>query len=702
MGEVYRARDPRLERDVAVKILTTNDKIGSAGLARFEREARATAALNHPHILTVFDVGTYEGEPFLVTELLEGGTLRSLLESGRLAPPAAVLLALQLARGVAAAHALRIVHRDLKPENVFITREGTLKILDFGLAKLRDAPPKGSQSVTLDASTPGQLLGTLAYMAPEQTRGGVVDDRTDIFAMGAILHEMVSGKSPFRRRSGAETLAAVLHDPPAPLDASTECSARLSRVVMRCLEKEPGERFQSAADLVFALETVECGPRRASGPAAATDDGGGSPPSIAVLPFADMSPARDQDHLCEGIAEELINALVQLEGLRVAARSSSFQFRGSAADIQAVGARLGATSVLEGSVRLAGSRLRVTVQLVDVGDGYHRWSRRFEGSPEDVFSIEDEIAQCVATALRGVLSAREREALRRPETHMAAYDYFLRGRQLLHRFVRPGIEMAGQMFERAAQLAPDYAPAHAGLADVHSWLYEWWGGDPADLEAADQASRRALELAPGLSEAHSSRAFVLSIRRCYDEAAREFEEAVRLNPNSFDASYLYARTCFAAGWIERSAELFRRAADVRPEDYQSPVLRAQSLGLLGRNEEARLANQEGIRRAERQLELNPTDIRALSLGANALALDGQAERALCWSERALELSPDDQSVLVNGACLRAQLGLKNEALDLLERSFAHGCGKRDWIEHDPDYEPLRDDPRFRALLARLR
>jgi TolB-like protein/tetratricopeptide (TPR) repeat protein len=701
MGEVYRARDPRLDRDVAVKILARTEKISSVGLVRFEREARATAALNHPHILTVFDVGTHEGQPFLVTELLEGQTLRSRLDSGPLCPPAAVRLAVQLARGVAAAHALRIVHRDLKPGNVFITCEGTLKILDFGLAKLGAAPRKGAEAPTLDASVPGQLLGTLAYMAPEQTRGGPVDERTDIFAIGAILYEMVSGKSPFRRGSGAETLAAVLHEPPRPLDAGGNCSARLTRVVTRCLEKDPAERFQRATDLVFALETVECEPRRPSGTAAATHDAG-APPSIAVLPFADMSPARDQDHLCEGIAEELINALAQVEGLRVAARSSSFQFRGSAADIRAVGARLGVTSVLEGGVRLAGSRLRVTVQLIDVGDGYHRWSRRFDGSPEDVFAIEDEIGRSVAIALRGVLSPRDREALRRPETDVAAYDYFLRGRQLLHRFVRPGIEMAGQMFERATRLAPDYAPAHAGLADVHSWLYEWWGGDEADLDAADEASRRALELAPGLSEAHSSRAFVLSIRRRYEEAAPEFEQALRLNPNSFDASYLYGRTCFAAGWIERSVEMFGRAAAVQPEDYQSPILLAQSLGMLGRHEEARLANQDGIRRAERQLELNPTEIRALSLGANALALDGQAERALRWSERALELSPGDQSGLVNGACLRARLGRKEEALDLLERCFAHGRGKRDWIEHDPDYDSLRDDPRFQTLLARLR
>jgi len=697
---VYRARDPRLGRDVAVKVLAPREKPGSEGLLRFEREARATAALSHPNILTVFDVGTHDGQPFLVTELLAGQTLRQRLESGPLAAVDATRLALQLTRGVAAAHALRIVHRDLKPENLFLTRDGTLKILDFGLAKLRPEAPLGSEAATLDASAPGQLIGTLAYMSPEQTRGELVDERTDIFAIGAILHEMLSGKGPFRRRTGAETLAAVLHEAPPPLDPRSTGPASLARLTLRCLEKDAADRFQTAADLAFALETAERELLRPTATAAPIDDRG-RPPSIAVLPFADMSPARDQDHLCEGIADELIAALSHIEGLRVAARSSSFQFRGSAVDLRAVGARLGVGSVLEGSVRLARSRLRVTVQLVDVADGYQRWSQRFDGSPEDVFAIEDEIAKSVATALRGVLSAREREALRRPETAVEAYDYFLRGRQLLHRFVRPSIEMAGQMFERAIELAPDYAPAHAGLADAHSWLYEWWGGEASDLDAADGASRRALELAPDLSESHSSRGFVLSIRRLYDEAEREFREAIRLNPNSFDACYYYARTCFAAGRTEQSVDLFRRAAQIRPEDYQSPILLAQSLAMVGRAEEAREANREGIRRAERQLELNPTEVRALSLGATAFALDGQTERALQWSERALDLTPEDQSVLINGACLRARIGMKEQALDLLERCFARGWGKRDWIEQDPDYDSIRDDPRFQALLAKL-
>src|SRR5262245_33071424 len=324
--------------------------------------------------------------------------------------------------------------------------------------------------------------------------------------------------------------------------------------------------------------------------------------SIAVLPFADMSPARDQDYLCDGVAEEIINALTHVRGLRVAARSASFQFRGPAVDVREAGRQLGVAALLEGSIRKADHRLRITVQLVEVADGYHRWSQRFDRTLDDVFAIQDEIAEAVVASLRaGDLSERERAALRRPPTTSEAYEYFLRGRHYLPRMTHPDLERSRAMFARAIELDGGYGPAWAGLATVHATLYEWFGARDEDLEAAERASRRALELAPALAEAHTARGFALSLSRDYDEAEREFEKAIEINPHSFDAYYYFGRSSFARGAIKRSADLFRAAADARQEDFQSPSLLAQSLRMLGQLEEARAANQECIRRVERVL-----------------------------------------------------------------------------------------------------
>ena len=425
--------------------------------------------------------------------------------------------------------------------------------------------------------------------------------------------------------------------------------------------------------------------------------------AIAVLPFADMSPERDQDYLCEGLAEELINALTRIEGLRVASRTASFQFRATGADIRAVAQHLGVGALLEGSVRKMDDCLRVSVQLIEVATGFHRWSQRFDRKLDDVFAIQDEIAESVVTSLRGsVLSGREKEALLRPQTGAEAYEYYLRGRQHLPRMTRPELERSLIMFERALELDPQYGPAWAGLAVVHGVLHEWFGARDEDLARAEHASQRALDFAPDLAEAHVARGVALSLSRRYDESEREFKDAIRLSPNQFEGYYYFARTCFARGDVRLSAELFRQAAEIRHEDFQSPILLAQSLRMLGQVEEARKAARVGIERDENMLVLNPLDARALSLGSGALFDDGQKARAMEWSRKAIELRPDDVGSLLNGACLFAKSGQKAEALDLLERVFTRGWGKRDWVEHDPDYDSLRDDPRFKNLLAKLK
>ena len=689
MGEVYRARDPRLKREVAIKVLPPEVADDAERLRRFEREARATAALSHPNILVVFELGTEDGVPFLVSELLSGETLRERLGREPLPAARAIDFAIQLARGMAAAHARGIVHRDLKPENLFLTVDGQLKILDFGLAQTApSSPARAAGTAETEALTQaGSVLGSAGYMAPEQVRGQTADHRADIFAFGAILYEMLVHRRAFQGGSMIETLAAVLRESPSGLDEATgKLAVGVSRLIARCLEKEPARRFQSAQDLAFGLESLSEAKMRVGSDLA---------PSIAVLPFADMSETRDQQYFCEGLAEELINALAHVDGLHVASRTASFQFP-DASSVATVGARLHVQSLLEGSVRKAGDRLRVTVQLVNVADGYRLWSERFDRQLEDVFAVQDEIAANVAHALRVVL-----EPPRRPPTQdVEAYDYYLRGRRCFYESRRPSLETAKQMFSRAIELDPGYARAWAGLADCHSWLYMWFGGSRADLLGADRASARALELGPELAEAHAARGLAFSLDRRHDDAEREFLEAERRDPRLFEAHYFHARACLTEGKLVEAAARFETASQVRPEDFQAPSLLALAYGGLGRLVEQREANRRCVAAVERHLELYPEDPRALYLGGNSLVQLGEVERGLAWGRRALAVDPGESSIIYNVACLNAVAGQTDEALALLARSVNLGISK-EWLDHDPDWNGLREHAAFRAAHAKL-
>jgi len=496
--------------------------------------------------------------------------------------------------------------------------------------------------------------------------------------------------------SKGDLFASVWPDVAVTDDALTTCIQELRRVLSDDAKRPQFIETRHRRGYQFiAAVTREHAPAPVAAPR--TD---GAISSIAVLPFADMSPSHDQEYLCDGLAEELINALTQVDGLRVAARTASFQFRGKGEDVQSVGKQLNVEALLEGSVRKSGDHLRVTVQLIEVASGYHRWSHRFDGQFEDVFAMQDEIAESVATSLRGgAVRPRQTRPLHRAPTGTAAYELYLRGRQRLHRIRHDDLTSAAALFRQAIELDSGYGPAYAGLATAHATLYEWFGANDADCAGAERASQRALELAPDLAEAHNARGCALSLMRRYEDASREFEESIRLNPNLFDPYYYYARTRFARGDVAGSAVFFRKAADVRQEDFQSPFLLAQSLKMLGQDEEASVWRREGIRRAEHVLALNPLDGRAMSLGALYLLEEGQAERAIQWSERGLELYPDDMSALGNGACLQAKLGHADRAIALLERVSAQGWGQRDWLERDPDYDNLRDDPRFQKLLT---
>ena len=719
MGEVYRARDARLGRDVALKVLPGEVAADPDRLRRFEQEARAASAISHPNLLAVFDIGEQEGVRFLVTELLEGETLRHLLERGPLGAARALELTAQFARGLAAAHERGIVHRDLKPENLFLTRDGHAKILDFGLAKVR--PPTAPEELAtqvggfparqepqgLQQTAPGLVFGTVAYMSPEQVRGRAADERSDLFALGAVLLEMVTGRPPFRRDSAAETMAAILKEEPPRLAASgLQLPPALERIARRLLAKVAAERYPTARALLADLEGATTGASPASGASRSGSSAGSgvrfaavaAPPSIAVLPFADMSPARDQDYFCEGMAEELIHALARLPGLRVASRTAAFQFKGHAGDMREVGDRLGVESVLEGSVRKSGDRLRITLQLVDVASGYQQWTGRYDRELADVFAVQEEIALAVAQALRGVLAEIERKASAPvPTRSVEAYECYLRGRQFFSRFDRKSLLLAREMFRRAADIDPDYALAYAGVADCAAFLFGMWGGGDEALVEADRASRRALELAPGLASTHASRGLAQFLNGHYAEAEAEFDIALRLDPLQFEALYFYARMRFEQARVEEAAALFERAMGARPEDYQAPVLLGMARRALGQEQGSLEALRRGLDVVSRHVELNPDDARAYYLGGLACVRLGDRERGLDWGARALELEPDEPIVIYNVAGIYALAGESDRALDCLERAMAGGWGRKDWLVHDSDFESLRQHPRFRAI-----
>jgi adenylate cyclase len=424
--------------------------------------------------------------------------------------------------------------------------------------------------------------------------------------------------------------------------------------------------------------------------------------SIAVLAFVNMSNDPENEFFSDGIAEEIINALSRIKTLRVAARTSAFAFKGKNEDIGAVGRKLKVQTVLEGSVRKAGNRLRVTAQLINVADGYHLWSERYDRQLEDVFQIQDEIAENIVRALRVVLHEDEKRALEHPRTeNVQAYEYYLRGRQIQHQWRRSALQYARRMFDRAIEIDPNFARAHAGVADCCSFLYMYWDGSNANIEAADASSKRALELDPSSAEAHTSRGMALTLRRDYQTARREFETALSLNPKLFEAHYFYARACLTEGKYEEAISHYRDAWRVRPEDYQAILLSADVLAKLGREEEVLEAARQGIKVADAHLELNPDDARAWYLSASALMRMGHRKEALERGRRAFAVDPEDAGVLYNLACLYALAGSPDEALEHVSKAIQHGFGQREWLENDSALDPIREDPRFEALLRKF-
>jgi serine/threonine protein kinase/Tfp pilus assembly protein PilF len=699
MATVYLAQDLKHHRPVAVKILHPHIA-ANLGTDRFLREIQIAARLSHPHILTLIDSGEAGGLLYYIMPFVQGESLRDrMTRSGKLPLDESLQIARHIASALGYAHNQGVVHRDIKPENVMLY-EGEAMVTDFGIAKAVSAA--GSENLTQTGST----VGTPAYMSPEQASGeSDLDGRSDLYSLACLVYEMLAGVPPF---TGANAQAIIMkrfaERPPSLRGLLAELPDSVERAITRAMERQPADRFPTTLLFAQAL-TVPGIVITPSGPRPVTASMPAAPKpakSIAVLPFADMSPEKDQDYFTDGIAEEIINALSKIQALRVASRSSAFAFKGRNQDIREVGEKLGVNTVLEGSVRKAGNRLRITAQLVNVADGYHLWSDRYDRQLEDVFAVQDEIAGAIVKALRLVLREGEKRAIEqaRPD-NIQAYEYYLRGRQFVHQYREKSLQFARRMFQRAIEVDANFARAYAGLADCSSMLYNWWDAVEANLHQADTASQKALELAPELAEAHASRGFALTLSKRYLEAEQEFETAIRLDPTLFEAYYFYARTSFEQGKLEAAAQWFEKAAEVRPEDFQALGLCSQVYEGLGRKADAESARRRTVERVEKHIELNPDDARALYMGAGDVGILGNRTQALDWVKRALAIDPEDSAVLYNVGCVYALLGEEDKALDCLQKALFHGYAHKEWIKHDSDLDSLRDHPRFQKLIASL-
>jgi serine/threonine protein kinase/tetratricopeptide (TPR) repeat protein len=594
MGAVYRATDTALGRDVALKILPRDVAADAERLDRFRREARAVAALNHPGIITIYSVEHADGVHFFTMELVTGQALDRLIGEGPVPIAQVESISREIAEALAAAHDKGIVHRDLKPGNVMLSETGRVKVLDFGLAKVRDRSSLSSsgESATNLATEIGAVLGTPAYMSPEQVSGLNVDHRTDVFSFGILLYELATGTRPFRGRTAADVGSSILRDAPrAAVEARSAVPATMSRVIARCLEKDVAARFASMAEVSRAL--------RAQASPAEGDDG----PSVAVLPFQNLSADSDKEFFGDGLAEEILNALSQVEGLRVAARTSSFSFKGRTTELAEIGAKLRVSTVLDGSVRRSGNRVRVTVQLVDTSTGYQRWSERYDREMADIFDVQDEIARAIANKLTVTLTAaRTSRIVRKSTTNVEAYELYLRGRALLlkrGRHVAEGIEC----LKRAVAIDPAYAAAWSGLADSYTVRGYWGAAPPGDvMPKALTAARRAVTLDPDLAEGHNALAMALLLwERDFEASASSFRRCLELNPGYTQGRCWYA--LFQLQWVE---------------------------GRVG----------EGLSAAQRALEADPLSPYATSIVAMTYLSTSQPAHALEYGRRCKEMDPD--------------------------------------------------------------
>jgi serine/threonine-protein kinase len=722
MGVVLKAEDTKLKRPVALKLLPFELSHSPEARARFIREAQASAALDHPNICTVYEVEEHGGQAYIAMAYIEGTSLKARIFQGPLKIGEALEIAIQVAEGLAEAHRKGIIHRDIKPANIMLTPKGQAKIMDFGLARMESA---GELTQT------AAVMGTVAYMSPEQAQGLKVDLRSDIWSFGCTLYEMLAGHSPFQGGNESAVFQAIVHSDPQPITAQRrDIPVDIEKVLERCLEKNPLTRYQDSGDLVKDL--------KAAGFRGVALVPPSSPqkhlPSVAVLPFTDMSAEKDQEYFGEGIAEELINALAHIQGLRVVARTSAFALKGMNLDIREIGRKLDVRAVLEGSVRKARNRLRITAQLINVEDGFHLWSDRYDREMDDIFAIQDEITSSIVESLKVKLLAGEETALKKRSTNdPEAYSLYLKG---LYFFARPSPEsysMALDSFQAAIAKDPNFALAYAGMANLFGGLgvlnlappaemwpkaktalqkalsldqdlaeahavaaflafwYEW------DWEAADRNFDRALSLNPGNAMSHGQRGLFCLNRKKFDEAIREIKKALELDP--LMPIYYAWSVClhWSVGKPDEALEEFVRALEIDPNLGLAYFHVGMAYTLKGLLDEALAAFEKG-----KKLVVFPGWVESM-LGLVHLR-KGDRDKAMHILEEMIESRNKINVSAASIAFLAGQLGKLDLAFEFLDKAYEERDSLMAYIHIYTEFlsPAIWADPRFKDVLAKMK